>query len=380
MGNENVFLEKMTDWESGTAPVRGMFTEQEEAKAIDLIINAPRFARRKHQAYLEEAITTSDFPSLLGQIVDKKMEAAYKAMVPDWEAYIPTDTVADFNLIEEHRIDGNEDELPLVPEKGDYLVAPMSTGKYTGRVYKYGRKFDISWESIINDIMKAFSNMPERFALAARRTEALIATRLLASATGPNAALFGSGSGITDPATGKKVVNKGTLKLTVDNLEKVLALVAKQKSPEDYELGLSVAHLVVPKDLEIQGRKILTSTTVQQSASATPVVTGNILPQMGMKLHVNPLLSRIDTSGNAATTWYVVVELSQGQACKALRLRGHEAPEIAMKKSDKVTTGGAPMGPYSGDFDTDNIQYRVRHVFGAFEKDPRCVYAQTGTA
>ncbi len=380
MAEEHVFLEKMTDWESGTAPVRGRFTEEEEAKAVDLIINAPRFARRKHQAYLEEAITTSDFPSLLGQIVDKKMEAAYKAAVPDWEAYIPTDTVADFNLIEENRIDGNEDELPRIPEKGDYKVAPMSTGKYTGRVYKYGRKFDISWESIINDIMRAFEKMPERFALAARRTEALIATRLLASATGPNAALFASSPGITDPATSKKIVNKGTLKLTIDNLEKVVALAAKQKSPDGYELGLSVAHLIVPKDLELQGRKILTSTRIHHQVTAEPVPDANVLPQMGIQLHVNPLLNRIDTSGNAGTTWYVIVDLAQGQANKALRLRGHETPEIAMKKSDKVTTGGAPMGPYSGDFDTDNIMYRVRHVFGAFEKDPRCVYAQTGTA
>jgi len=60
-------------------------------------------------------------------------------------------------------------------------------------------------------------------------------------------------------------------------------------------------------------------------------------------------------------------------------LAGHEAPEICMKASNKVSLSGAPMGPMSGDFDTDNVMYRVRVVTGGAQFDPRYAYAQTGS-
>jgi hypothetical protein len=57
-------------------------------------------------------------------------------------------------------------------------------------------------------------------------------------------------------------------------------------------------------------------------------------------------------------------------------LRGYEAPEIVMKASDKITAGGGQLSPFSGDFDTDDIKYRVRAVMGGSRLDPRFAYAQ----
>ena len=45
-----------------------------------------------------------------------------------------------------------------------------------------------------------------------------------------------------------------------------------------------------------------------------------------------------------------------------------------MKASDKVTVGGGAINPMSGDFATDNVFYRVRHVFGIVELDWRATY------
>ena len=49
-----------------------------------------------------------------------------------------------------------------------------------------------------------------------------------------------------------------------------------------------------------------------------------------------------------------------------------------MKTSDKVTPAGGLMSPFSGDFATDNVMYRVRHVFGGVQLDPRFTYYQAG--
>jgi hypothetical protein len=59
-------------------------------------------------------------------------------------------------------------------------------------------------------------------------------------------------------------------------------------------------------------------------------------------------------------------------------LLGHETPEICMKASDKVSVTGSPLSPFSGDFATDNIFYRVRIVCGGTQLDPRMTYAQVG--
>ena len=85
----------------------------------------------------------------------------------------------------------------------------------------------------------------------------------------------------------------------------------------------------------------------------------------------------VDTSGDVATTWYVFADHGQGAAVEFVYLTGYESPEVCMKNSDKVAVGGgAPMSAYSGDFATDNIMYRVRHVMGADQMDPRFCYAQ----
>ena len=59
-----------------------------------------------------------------------------------------------------------------------------------------------------------------------------------------------------------------------------------------------------------------------------------------------------------------------------LDLAGHERPEICMKASNKVSVGGGDVGPMTGDFETDNIFYRVRDVFGCNRLDWRATYGQ----
>jgi len=266
--------------------------------------------------------------------------------------------------------------LPEVSEKGEYLVAPMGNGKYSISLKKRGRQFDISWESIINDAMGAFSDIPARFSNAAIRTEARIVTSLFASATGPNVLLFGAP--ILD-VDGQNIVNVGDLPLTITNLETTLTKMGEQTDAKGEPISISGIHLVVPKSLELTARAILTSVLRQQAGSATPVPTANVVSQMGIQLHVNPYLPIVDTSGNKNTTWYVFASPSEGAAIEYARLLGHESPEICMKASDKASVGGGVISPFDGDFATDNIFYRVRIVGGGTQLDPRFAYAQDGS-
>ncbi|MDP2363703.1 MAG: hypothetical protein Q8M94_08030, partial [Ignavibacteria bacterium] len=55
-------------------------------------------------------------------------------------------------------------------------------------------------------------------------------------------------------------------------------------------------------------------------------------------------------------------------------LEGHERPEICMKAGNKIAIGGGDLGPMTGDFESDNILYRVRQCFGANKLDWRASY------
>jgi len=370
------FMKLMEDW-SGYKPVGNRFSEAAVSGALELLTNAKRLPSHRHQYMLQEAITTTDFPDLFGFILERDILARYKAVVPDWRSYTAVGRLPNFNQAELHKVQGQDTRLERVVEKGEYLVAPMTDYHYHRRVYKYGRQFDISWEALVNDALGAMSDIAQRFADAAIRTEALAATGLYASAAGPNVLLFGVP--ITD-VDGGLVTNQGVLPLTIANLEATMALMARQVDINGEAISVRGVHLVVPPDLEYTARAILTSSmqmwTQVAAGGALPYPMTNVIPQMGLQLHVDPLLPVVDATATDDTTWYLFGDPGQGKAMQMDFLAGYESPEICMKASDKVTTAGGLLSPFSGDFATDNVFYRVRHILGGTQLDPRFAYAQ----
>jgi len=202
---------------------------------------------------------------------------------------------------------------------------------------------------------------------------------LYAAATGPDPLLFGAP--IID-VNGINVTNLGVLPLSIANFEAIMALMANQRDVNGRPLTIRGLHLVVPIDLESTAWQICTSTKLQYDTGlggAVPYGTDSPIPRMGIQIHVDPWLPQIDVSANVATTWYLFADTGFGYAIGLDRLRGHEGPEICMKSSNKVAVGGGPISPFDGDFESDNVFYRVRMVIGGCYLDPRCAYAQIGT-
>ena len=374
------FLKLMENWNGYAALPDRQINEAAIARVVDLVANKDRLPSHRWEYLMREVITTSDFPTLFGVAIDRQMLAAYKAVMADWRSYVKVSSLPNFNTHLREKLYGNDNLLPEVAEKGEYLVADVGTGHYSIALKKWGRQFDISWEALINDSMGAFADIPARFAMAAVRSEARAVTDLYASAAGPDVGLFGAPIADVD---GQNVTNLGALGLTIANLEATLALMAQQTDPNGEPISVRGVHLVVPPALEFTARAILTSALVQWTevgaGGGIPVPTANIIPQMGLKLHVDPYLPVVDVSANNDGTWYLFAEPSAGAALEFSFLRGHESPEICMKASDKVAVGGGPISSFEGDFATDNVFYRVRHVFGGTRLDPRYAYSQVHT-
>ena len=373
------FAEAGLDW-ANWKPINGQgFSEARIQEAMDMINNTPHLRPHRHQFRLMEAVATTDFPYLFGTVIERELMAQYGIVQPEFAAYTKMGTVPNFNAHARYRRNGGRGVLREVGEKGEYLVTPSSMSSYTRQVRKLGEQFDISWEALVNDGMGAFNDIPEDYAKMAVNTEHAEVTGLYAAAAGPDPLLFGAP--IVD-GDGVNVVNLGALPLTVPNLQTQLGLMAAQTDVNGRPLVIRGVHLVVPIQLEDTAWQITTSTALQYvdgpGAAVVPYGTTSPIPRHGIQIHVDPWLGQIDVSGDVATTWYLFADTGFNHAIGLDHLLGHETPEICMKASNKVTMTGAPISPFDGDFDSDDVMYRVRMVLGGCYIDPRCAYAQVG--
>jgi len=342
-------------------------------ETVDLLSNAKGYPQHRREYLLREALTTSDFPYLFGDVLDIQVLAAYKAVDPVWKQFVKMGTVPRiYPQIGGYRfaITGGDQYLAEVAEKGEYLASERSETRYPVYVKKYGRQFDISWEALINDDLGALKDTPERFARAAVRTE----HRLVSSVYVGDVV---AGTGLYTAAQG----NRGALALTIANLQDTVEAMAAFLDVNGEPIMNRPKYLVVGPGLEFTARQILTSTTKMwlEQADATggavrPFPMTNVIAQYGLQLVIDPYIPIYAPA--AVLSWFLFADPKDIAAMECDHLAGHERPEICMKASDKVSIGGGEIGPMTGDFETDNIFYRVRDVFGCNRLDWRATYGQ----
>ena len=367
-------LLELLESEKGYTPLsdvsRGENYDQRLAEAIRLIDNADRMPVRQWQWKMQEAMTTSDFPLLFGDVLDRQVLAAYKAVDPVWKAFTKRSTVPRiYPQVGGYRfaITGGDQYLAEVPEKGEYLASERNEARYPVYVKKYGRQFDISWEAIINDDLGALQDTPVRFARAAVRTEHRLVSGTYVADLVAAANLYAAGN-----------ANSGALPLTIANLENTVEAMAAFLDANGEPIMNRPKYLVVGPGLEFTARQILTSATKawvnDAVAAAVPMPTANVISQYGLQLVIDPYIPIYAPA--AVLSWFLFADPNDIAALEVDYLVGHERPEICMKASDKVSIGGGLIGPMEGDFATDNIFYRVREVFGCNRLDYRATYGQ----
>lgn len=341
------------------------------AEAVQFVAEIHEGRRPLHQ--LQEAMGTSDFSNLFGDILDRQMLANYREMPSDWRGYIRVGTVRDFRTVNRLYLNGGQDRLETVAEQANYPAASVADGKYSYSVKKYGRRLPFSWEALVNDDLDAFRDLPSRLARAARRTEEYFATDLFAGTAGPDATFFASGN--ANVVTGNPV-------LSVPALQTAFTVLAAQTDSDGEPILIDGVHLVVPPALMVTAQNILNSTEIRLNEAGgstnTQLVAANWMRNK-VTLHVNAYLPIIASSSNANTQWYLFADPRDSRpAAEVGFLRGHEAPELFMKAPNAVRVGGGAVDPMAGDYDTDSFEYKVRHVLGGSLMDPKMAVASSG--
>jgi len=326
---------------------------------------------------LYEAMGSADFPLLFGDVLDRMLLGFYNDAPSTWRQFARVARVRDFRTVKRFRVDGAEGVLPRVLPQGEYKLATLTEGKYEYAVLKYGRKLGFDFESWINDDLDILTDIPRRHARAANRSERKFVTALYADTNGPHASFYTAGSkNLITIANGAPLDNPV---LGIPGLQAAITLLSKQRDADGEPIAIDMVHLVVPPALEITAQNILNAIQliVGADSAAERLVTNNWMKNR-VQLHVEPYLPVISTT-NGNTSWYLFADPNGSMpALEVGFLRGYEAPTISMKAPNTVVLSGADAMPM--DFDTETLEYKVRHIFGGQRMDPKMTVASKGTA
>lgn len=345
---------------------------REAARLYEGVVNGRVAAHR-----LQEAMTTSDFQFLFADILDRQMLAKYNSRPVMWQSFAKRGRVRDFRKVRRYTLDGGQAVLDPVDQNTEYPAAAVTDGKYEYSVRKYGKRLPFTWEDFINDDLDALSDMPQRLSDSARFSEEKFVTGLFAASAGPNSTFFSSGN---------KNVITGNPVLSIPGLDKAFTTLASQVDTDGNPIYIDAVTLVVPPALETVAMNIINATEIL-AASGGGAGTGNDQLRVTnwmrnrVSVTVNPWLPIISSSSNGNTSWYLFANPSVGRpAMEVGFLQGHETPELFMKAPNAVRIGGGAVDPMDGDFATDSIDHKLRHVFGGTLMDPKSAVASNGSA
>jgi hypothetical protein len=332
------------------------------------------YSGRKGLWILKEAMSTSDFPLYLGDVLDRQLLGAYQEFPVIWAEYCKRATVPDFRNVKRFAFDGAEGVLPEVLQGVEYTESTLSETRYPYAVKKYGRRLPFLWELIINDDLGAFRDAMPRFGRAARRSEEKFATELHVGSTGPSGTIYTAGN--------NNIVETGTLNppLSLDALRLAVNIIMRQTDTDGEPIMVRKLVLEVGPDLEITAESIANAVQIRLNEAGgstnSQLVTTN-WTQNRIKLVMNPYIPVVATT-NGATTWFLHAAAGEGRPAFEMGfLRGHESPEMFQKKSNAMALSGG--GEALESFETDSVDYKVRHVFGGVALDPRMTFGSNGS-
>lgn len=343
------------------------------AEAVKLVADV--YNGRKGMHYLQEAMTTSDFPYLFGDILDRQVLASYREWPSTWQNYCKRGRVRDFRTVKRFGVYGADQVLgSVIGQKGEYPYEEINEDTpYSYAVSKYGRKIKFGWETMINDDLDALKDQPERLGRAARRSEEKFVTQLFVDASGPHASFYSVGNSNIIP---------GNPALSMAGLQTAMQVLAAIKDQNNEPIVIDMVELVVPPALEITALNILNAIQIEL-AEAGGTSNQKLVAQNWMKnrvrLNVNAYIPIVASSANGSTSWFLFANPDNGRPAMELGfLIGHEEPEIFIKTPNQTRVGGG-ADAMDGDFETDAIEHKLRHVFGGTRMDPKMTVGSNGS-
>ncbi|MFM9860553.1 HK97 family phage prohead protease [Pseudoxanthobacter sp. M-2] len=304
-------------------------------------------------ATIERALhTTSDFPLLLGDLVNRTLRATYMAVPSALKQIARQSNARDFRA--KHRLQISEGpRLEKVNEAGEFRSGTLVEAKESYAVATYGKIIPISRQALVNDDLGAFTDLSRRLGQAAAATEA----QLLADLFAANA---GAGPTMSD--------GQPLFHTTHKNVATVLGTPWKGETPPAFAPLIAAGRLAMRKQVGLSGELIAVTprylivpsageTDAEKALAAfTPTRAEDVNPFSNLVLVVEPRLADDDA-------WMIAADPAAIDGLEWAYLEGVEGPQVESKAG----------------FEVDGVQVRVRLDFGAGFVDWRGWFRNAGT-
>ena len=350
--------------------------------ALNRLLTEARNGSARAEYLLKEGMTTSDFPYLMGDNLYRQMLGQYQVYQPTYPNYVAIEEVKDFRKVNLLTLDGGTGVMPPVEERAPYPELKFKDGRYQVQVGKFGNRIPLTFEMLVNDDMNAFMRLPMLAGQGARFTEENFATSLFVDLNGPTATVGANGNPFYGVANKNKVTSNPAL--SIPALQTAFTQLAAQVNSDGQPIVITAVELVVPPALMITAENILNATELWLNASGgdatTQVHTVNWMRQR-TRLSINPFIPLQATTTNGNTSWFLFASAQTAvrPALQMVFLRGRRQPQMFVKNPTQTMVGGGSSDPMEGDFESDAIDYKIRHFMGGTTVDPKMTVASNGS-
>lgn len=355
---------------SGRAP--SYFLQEALAPRTPVVCGA---IERNYPGLFREGMTTSDFPLLTGDVLDRMMLARYREFPSPWRAFAKVNNnLRDFRTVRRIAADGLEGQWDAVPEQTEISYGALSETGYTYAPSKYAKGAKISFEALMNDDLGAFTDIPDRLGRGGARTVNKFATGLYVDASGPHASLYTVGN-----------LNKVTSNavLSVAGLGTALGQLGGFVDTGGDPIYVEEAVLVVPPQLRVTANNIMNQLTVditQAGGTSAQVVRVNNWIVGNLQLVIDPYIPIVASSANGTTSWFLFASPATGRpALEVGFLQGFNEPQLYQKLANTVRVGGGAADQMAGDFSTMSQEYKGVVAFGGTRLDPKSTVGSNGS-
>jgi hypothetical protein len=308
-------------------------------------INGVRTAGLSPSQIFERAFTTSDFPNLLENSLNKVLAAKYMSYPGGLRRACRPSTAKDFRAKSVLRL-GETPSLVKVNEHGEYKQGSMADAKESYAIGTFGRIVSISRQALINDDLQAFETLGLRFAQSSVEFEAGFLVDLLTS----NPTMNEDGVALFHADHGNLTSGGGSV-LQLSSLASARKAMRLQKGLDGITaIDATPKFLIVPAALELTAEQLLTQ--------ITPVQVEQVNPFGGkLELIVDPRLDAV-----SATAWYLAADPAMLDTIEYAYLDGESGPQIFIEQG----------------FEIDGMSMKCREDFGAGVLDWRGLYKSAG--
>lgn len=302
--------------------------------------------------------STSDFPVVLEEVINKTLRAAYATQADVWRRFCAVGSVTDFKVNRRYRL-GSFSNIDSVNENGEFKNKPIPDGeKSTIQIDTKGNIINLTRKMMINDDLGAFIGLATGLGRAAKRTVEADVFALIAqnSGAGPTMADGGVLFNTTAlSASGGHANRIAYAAPTVALLDAARVAMMKQMDPSknDY-LDLTPAIALCNPALT-STFKILNGAVYDPTGGAGKSQVPNAVAGI-----VNDIVDSARITWNG---WYLFASPSIAPVIEVAFLNGNEEPYTEQE-----------MG-----FDVDGMRLKVRLDYGVAEVDYRGGYASVAS-